>query len=242
MRNKRNILIAIESFYDGGSEMFAIRLANEIVRDANIVFLELYPYRSGAKNQKKIIQADKIKIVQIGKNYFGDFLHSIKRKGIIKNKLYYIYSWFNRKKVISVIKGYNIQIIHSHSWETDLYFSKLKSLFDFKLVSSFHGHYELLKGQQPSYFEKNAHQALNKIDKVVYLTRAHKATLDNLNFPEKKSERVFLGINVQNKNSSGDIEKDTVKAILLPDLKQQIFFKESEYMIDRSHFIPSAQQ
>jgi glycosyltransferase involved in cell wall biosynthesis len=213
---KINILIAIESFYDGGAEMFAIRLANEIANRVNIIFLELYPYRSVSKNQKKIIESDKIKIVQVGKNYFGDFVHSIKRKGRIKSRLYSIYNWLNRKKVISVIKGYNIQIIHSHSWETDLYFSKLKSLIDFKMVSSFHGHYELLKDQQPSYFEKNVRPALNKIDKVIYLTQAHKTTLDVLNFPATRSEKVFLGINVQNKNGITTFKKgDTLKCCMI---------------------------
>ena len=203
-----NILVAIESFYDGGAEMFAIRLANEIAISENVVFLELYPFRSNEKIQQRQIDSRRVKVVQVGKNFYGDKLNNIRSRNKIVEQFRRLQRWLNKKAVIATIRKNKIGIVHSHSWETDLYFSKLKDEVNFKMVSSFHGHYELMKSKG-AYFTRHATYALNRIDKVVYLTNEHAATLDELSIPKHKRERIFHGLNATRTMSIKSAVTDT---------------------------------
>jgi glycosyltransferase involved in cell wall biosynthesis len=212
---KINILIAIESFYDGGAEMFAIRLANELAEKTNLYFFELYPYRSKAKKQKKNLRMDKKKTIQLGKNFLGDILHRYNNRSRIKNKIFDIYNYFNKRRLISIIKRSGIQIVHSHSWETDLFFSKLKDLIGFKLVSSLHGHYELLK-QKGEYLDTCSKFALDKMDRVVYLSTAHIETLNSFNIDERKRKKIFHGLDFTPQDSLTFFhEGEVLKCILV---------------------------
>jgi hypothetical protein len=66
INNTPNILIAIESFFDGGAEMFAIRLANELALTHNVFFIELYPERTREKRQLSLLDKKGITIFQPG--------------------------------------------------------------------------------------------------------------------------------------------------------------------------------
>lgn len=192
--SRLNVLIAIESFYDGGAEMFAVRLANALAEEVDIFFLELYPYRSAAKHQERLINTTKIKTIQSGKNIAGDFLHKRNNKGRIKRKLLSAYHHFNRYMLLRFMRRNNISLVHSNSWETDQYFSKLKmNGASFKLISSFHGHYAQLE-KRGKYFDNAASFALKYIDKVVYLCDNDLAILNRFGFDDAKRIRIFHGV------------------------------------------------
>lgn len=186
--------MAIESFYDGGAEMFAIRLANEITQYANVAFVELYSYRSKGKHQKKLLNKS-ITVIHLGSNPFAFLLHSFSKKNFLLKKLFSLYNFYKQKKIISVLKKHKIDIVHSHSWESDLYFSAIRNHIQFQFVSTFHGHYELMK-KHGGFFERNARLILSKIDKVVYLSHEQESSLDRFEFPKEKRRKIFHGVDL----------------------------------------------
>ena len=127
-----NVLITIGSFYDGGAEMFAIRLANALSNKMKIVFVELEPYESEKKNQKKLLKSC-VKLIQAGKNLSGYLLQKDVFNGRLKRKLRNYHVSAVRKKITDTIKENNIQVVHSHCLKTDVYFSRLKEKLAFKL-------------------------------------------------------------------------------------------------------------
>jgi glycosyltransferase involved in cell wall biosynthesis len=187
-----NVLIAVGSFYDGGAEIFAIRLANALSDKMKIIFVELEPYESEKKNQKKLL-ASRVKLVQAGKNLAGYLLYKDVLSGRLKRKLRGYYVSAAEKKITDIIKENNIQLVHSHSLKTDAYFSRLKEKISFKLISTLHGHYELEQKEKLfRVFEEN--RMAEKIDKYIYVTQKQIATLNNLKIPEQKRTKIFYGI------------------------------------------------
>ena len=216
MNAKKNVLIAIESFWDGGAEMFAIRLANDIALNCNVCFVELYPYKSISKKQISLIDSSRVHLFQIGKNNFGDFLHK-KRKNS-SNSLFHFLRILHDKittfQVKFILRKYKINVVNSHSWDTDLYFAKLKDSFDYNFVSTFHGHYEFLKNKRDD-FEKNTTFILSKVNNVIYTSSKHKETLDNYICPQLVKHKIFYGISLTIASAPTLYKKDEVLKIIL---------------------------
>lgn len=97
---KKKILFAIESFYDGGAEMFAIRLANEMCKHYEVFFMEVFPYKSQVKNQRKLLKSGEIRIIQAGKNILGYWLHNTRNKSNIRRRLNRFYTGKGKKDSI----------------------------------------------------------------------------------------------------------------------------------------------
>jgi glycosyltransferase involved in cell wall biosynthesis len=199
LKNKKsNILIVVESFFDGGAEMFAIKLANELAKTQNVYLLELYPYSTKEKRQLPLLNLKQIKFLQPGKSMLGNYIF----KNIL-NENYYLnnsrkilprlFSFIKKKKITSLIKKYKIEIVSSHSWDTDVYFSILKNGLEFKLFSTFHGHYEFLADKRINY-EVITKNTLSNIDKVIYASPNHQVILDEYQFPLARREKIFIGI------------------------------------------------
>ncbi|QEC69075.1 glycosyltransferase family 4 protein [Panacibacter ginsenosidivorans] len=193
-----NVLIAIGSFYDGGAEIFAIRLANALSESRQVVFVELQPYETDKKSQRKLL-SPAVKVIQLGKNVPGFLLHKYLRKGRVRQRLKHYYNASVEQTFGKVLKEYNIQVVHSHCLQTDIYFTRLKSKYSFKLATTLHGHYELeQKEKLLGLFESNHMQ--ERTDKYVWVTQQQNETLDNLKVPNKKRNKIYYGI-------PGDIAK-----------------------------------
>ena len=146
MDTRLHILIAIESFFDGGAEMFAIRLANQLALTQRVYFIELYPYLAKEKRQLQLLDQQRVRLIQPGKNFIGDWLynHGHNERNPLtgfKKKIEHIYQLLKKKRVRHVIKSYKINTVNSHSWDTDVYFAALKQELIFKLVTSFLVHF-----------------------------------------------------------------------------------------------------
>lgn len=216
MKRSLNILIAIESFWDGGAEMFAIRLANEISLNCNVCFVELYPYKCKPKKQVRLIDSSRIHLFQIGKNIFGDWLYR-KRKNS-SNRLFHFLIILQEKltkfQVKCILKKYKINVVNSHSWDTDLYFANLKDSFDYNLVSTFHGHYEFLKNRRDD-FERNTSFILSRVNSVIYTSSKHIETLDNFICPQVVRHKIFYGTALTISSRPTIYKKDEVLRIVM---------------------------
>jgi glycosyltransferase involved in cell wall biosynthesis len=199
-KKKQNIVIAIESFFDGGAEMFAIRLANELSKTRKIYFIELYPYLTKEKSQLCLLDLKRIRLIQPGRNFMGDRLY---RDGFNERNLptgtsgalEKVYRLFKKIQIKFFIKRHNIKVVNSHSWDTDVYFALLKNEIDFKLVSSFHGHYAFLEDKRANY-EARTKFTLNAVDAIVFTAPEHQKTLDNYEIPASKRHKIFYGVNL----------------------------------------------
>lgn len=191
-----NICIAIESFFDGGAEMFAIRLANELAKSHKIIFLELEPYRSKEKRQMSLLNYKNLRCVQAGKNWLGEWLHAKdkinQKRGPLLTTLKAFYFAAKERQVIKIISNNKINVVNSHSWDTDVYFAGCKTKIPFRLVSTFHGHYEFLKDKRVN-FAVDALQTLQLVDVVVYTTSRHLKTLDYYGVPTTHRYKIFYG-------------------------------------------------
>jgi glycosyltransferase involved in cell wall biosynthesis len=216
MHSNLNILITIESFWDGGAEMFAIRLANELSINNNVFFLELYPYKTREKRQIKFINTNKIKLFQIGKNFLGDWLakKAENTSGTFSRFLKAFHSKLCIYQTKSILHKYNIDVVNSHSWDTDLYFASLKDKSRFNFVSTFHGHYEFLKSQRFN-FNADAPFVLSKLNHVIYTTTKHINTLNNYNYPEIKRHKIFYGISLSIADEVTSIQKNEALKIIM---------------------------
>lgn len=197
MSTRLHILIAIESFFDGGAEIFAIRLANELAISHQVYFVELYPYRSKKKEQLSLLDQERIKLFQPGKNWVGDWLYKentqlqLGENGTRK-QVKKLHNYLKIKQVVSFIKKYKINIVNSHTWDSDVYFARLKNSVNFKLVSSFHGHYAFLADKREN-FNSITKSALALMDSVIYTSPEHFETLQFYGVATQKAVKIFYG-------------------------------------------------
>jgi glycosyltransferase involved in cell wall biosynthesis len=192
-----HIVIAIESFFDGGAEVFAIRLANELAISHQVYFVELYPYRSWKKEQLSLLDQKRIKLFQPGKNFIGDWLYNENvqlqaDENGTRLRVTKMYEYLKNKQLAFFIKKYKIDIVNSHSWDSDVYFARLKNNVNFKLVSSFHGHYAFLADKREN-FNAITQSTLAVMDSVIYTSPEHFETLQAYGVTTEKAVKVFYG-------------------------------------------------
>lgn len=189
----KKVLICIDSFYDGGAEIFPIRLANELSEKCLVYFLELNPSRSKEKKQHALLQTRKVTILSLSEKYQSVALLERICRGrsvdAIKAKLVQVSKLLEVRKFILQER---ISIVHSHHLESDIFFSRLKRLVSFALISSFHGHYELSRTKQKN-FKERVRKSIHKIDRVIYLSEAHQQTLDEFSYDTSKRRKIYYG-------------------------------------------------
>lgn len=180
--------------------MFAIRLANELSKTRNVYFIELYPYLTKDKRQLSLLDLKRIRLIQPGRNFMGDRLyrHGLNERNVTTGKigaLEKVYRLLKKIQIKFFIKRHHINVVNSHSWDTDVYFATLKNEIDFKLVSSFHGHYAFLEDKRANY-EARTKFTLSAVDAIVYTAPEHQKTLDNYGIPASKRQKIFYGVNL----------------------------------------------
>jgi len=189
-----NILFAIDSFYDGGAEIFAIRLANEVSKYQNVHFIELESHHSKKKEQLSLLNKS-IHLFQPDYNYklhLFNFLQKIRIFRILFNKLNIESKKVKKNSIINYLKKNKIDIVHSHSWNPDMYFAGIKGKYNFKLLSTLHGHYEIEPFNSPPYSDISK-KLINNIDHAVYLTKDHLNTFSRFHYPIQKMTKIFHG-------------------------------------------------
>lgn len=189
MNSNINILFVIDSFFDGGAEVFAIRLANEVKKYVNVYFLELRPECSTVKDQMKLLDDD-IPLFQT-ELYFLTLRRYLRPFGVFKI-IRKLHNLVRIRFVLKILNENNINIVHSHCWATDYFFSSIKQNQNFHLVSTFHGHYELQENQSNAYIQSTT-EILNNVDRVAYLSPRHLETLKKFGYSNHRAVKIFHG-------------------------------------------------
>lgn len=193
-----NVLICIDAFHDGGAEMFAIRLVNNFGHSekVNLYFCAIRPWETRENKQAQLIVKSVINYIEILGDPFEDKIFNL-LMGISQSlNLKKAIDFLTKKRIQLICKKYKIDIINSHSWDSDYTVSVLKDKLNFKLICSFHGHYELFKGSWNG-FDNACRHILNRADAVVYLSPKHLGTLDEFKYPMNKRFKIYHGIDHQ---------------------------------------------
>lgn len=212
-----NLLLAIESFYDGGAEVFAIRLANELSKRHQVYFLELYPFKSIEKKQKKLIQ-ETVRLIQpddaLRLRCLAGLARIIRWRPV-RRRIDRLRAGVKRNVVLSMLKQKDIGVVHSNSWQTDVFFSELKKKTRFRLISTWHGHYELEKQRHMNGFDETSKEALKRIDYVAYLSQSHYNELKRLHFDMSKTKKIWNGIDTQKPLSTNTKKNRELKVCIV---------------------------
>lgn len=194
------ILITISSFYDGGAELFAVRLANALYeRGYCVMFLELNTLATKHKPFRSLLH-DEVRLLQPENNLAISFLRYCRSfgPGLIRKLIGRVFnqlkiSWLKKK-----IEENELNIIHSHSYFSDRFFSiNKRSLGGYKLISTFHGHYSFHMGKSHTPKDYNdVNYTLAKVDFVAYLSNDHWNLLKKTNFNHQFSQKIYNGLQV----------------------------------------------
>jgi glycosyltransferase involved in cell wall biosynthesis len=184
-----SVLICVDSFLDGGAEMFAIRLANHLATSARVCFITLRPWLTKNNKQHVLLDYARVSVIALTGNSVGDIIFNVLLR--LSRFSWTLYKLAMDWRLLFVCKVHRIQIVHSHSWETDEAFAALKSRGGFRLVSTLHGHYELPHDDQQS------KRQLESADAIVYLSPQQLVTLEKYAVPAVKRSKIFNGIPFQ---------------------------------------------
>ncbi len=181
--------------------MFVIRLGNSMARNHNVHLLELNKFKSKNKKMMKLIdpsikicQPDSlllVTLVRFVQNQIPFFpMNRIFSKSITFLK--YIYVW------LYVLKN-RINVIHSNSWVSDYFMSRIARFCNARFIITLHGHYELLKDSMEDFTYKTS-KIISAVDHIAYLTEKNLLSLKNIELNIDKCHLIFNGIPRDNSN------------------------------------------
>src|SRR5690242_18421104 len=181
--------------------MFAIRLANELAQTQNVFFIELYPGRTREKRQLSLLDKKRVTFFQPENSKGKGLASKISSKlALAKVKTRASENTILDQQIISFLKKNKIAVVNSHSWDSDVYFAGLKSRMGFKLVSTFHGHYDFVADKRLNYDSRTA-ATLSCTDEVIYTSPQHVTTLDSFSYPAERRHKIFYGVSMPLSNT-----------------------------------------
>ncbi len=195
--SKPKVVISVDSLHDGGAEMFAIRLANQLVNICEVYFME---FEAGASQEKKLLQKLKpsIPFFSPDKHWLlVSILFLQKQIGLSKilSKLFF------RLKLILIfryLRKHKIHVINSHAIKQNYTFGLLKSkLTSLKFVLTLHGHYELLKAENLALYKASVLQDVNYVDELIYLSDEQLNNFKLAGFDTQKATRILNGFEIE---------------------------------------------
>lgn len=203
-----NILFVIEQLNIGGAQTFLIRLATQLPKNAtNIYVWEIKPSERNEANYKKLID-NNIKIITAPYALWKLFLknHGWRAIRIISDTLnawfdfgFKLEAWAMRR----FIRKNKIEIVNSHLYQADIYCCKILKNNSVKIISTFHGCYNLFQKRldenelTPDFaiaFKKDINIIFKRLNGIIYLTERQLKILGDLltNIPKQKIYNGFL--------------------------------------------------
>lgn len=168
------ILLITETLHAGGAETFVVRLANRLVKQHDVVVINLFPELS----KRELINQlnDEVKLVNVSASYkklLGKMDGFLFRIGIDFSFVELFLKYRIRKK----IESFAPTVVHSHLFKTDYYVSGVKKdiTHKFKHVVTNHGDYLLYESRMPVgvlNYQLKLNLTLRSIDTMVMISDA----------------------------------------------------------------------
>lgn len=216
----KSIMISIDSFHDGGAEMFSVRLANELSREYDVHFLELHPEESRLKRQKKLVNKP-IHMFIPSTAPFTSWITKLRRFGITqkaaKEYTARIKSSILRWKIKSYIRRNTIALVNSHAPKSNVLFSGLRTDHGFRLVATLHGHYEAISKtmNDENRFDRYMAAHIPMVDAFVYTTSDQLNTLRNCGVTDDKLIKIYYGIHHRKKTDTNALVHESLVVCMI---------------------------
>ncbi len=192
------ILIGIDSFHDGGAEMFAIRLANSLASSIEVHFLEFNTFVSKNKIQKKELSTW-VSLFQPDRNWIArllQFINTFLFFGKYK-KVQNLQDLLRQFLIKRYCKRNQIKNFNSHAILLNNSLIKVKEqLKDLNLVLTLHGHYEFHYINNPEQTKELLQLHSKGFDKVIYTTQEQLNNFISNGLVFEKAKRIFYGFEV----------------------------------------------
>ncbi|MEI6141741.1 MAG: glycosyltransferase family 4 protein [Mariniphaga sp.] len=206
----KRILISIDSFYDGGAEMFAIRLANGLTERYEVHMMEFMSSASKIKAQKKQVDP-KVRIFTPEYSFILRKLLQLKNllPSVFEKYITYFIGQYPYVCIRNYIIKNSIEIVNSHAIEHNSILVRIKkNLPNLKLVLSLHGHYELYrKNYEVERFNALIHNHISGFNRIIYTTQDQLNTFTEFGLEASKATKIFYGL-------AFNIHKDQIKPVL----------------------------
>jgi len=196
-----NILFAIGGLELGGAQTFLLRLASALKKQEHKVWI----YNTHPKRFDSEILSFNTTNIKIINAYYDNIELKLSRYPILVKifhrlfKKYKFDSFFLKK----FIKKNKITVINTHLYLADAYISKLNIPQNIKLVSSWHGCYNLLwedfvaKGKEKE-LKKEVQKIFKNIDNIVIIAEKHREAYINLGL-ETPYSKIYNGFTLPDK-------------------------------------------
>ena len=211
-------MISIDSFHDGGAEMFAVRLANGLADIYEVHFMEYRANASIVKAQKRLLNK-KIKFFSPEESFFFKIAaRIIQHLGIISltcsNRCLNYCLYRSIRKYIGRNK---IETVNSHAIENNSALTRVKHIHpDLKLVLSLHGHYELYRRNYDAMkFNALISDHITGFDTVIFTTRDQYNTFIEFGLKPSKAKRIFYGFHFESDNKIKPFKKGDILNLIL---------------------------
>jgi glycosyltransferase involved in cell wall biosynthesis len=211
---KKKVLISLDSLHDGGAEMFAIRLANQLALTCDVYLME---FEAAASKEKKLLEK-----LNPSVPFFSPDKHWLLSSVLfLQNRLgsnHFILNIFFRLKLLLIkqfLWQHKIGVVNSHAIKQNYAFGLIKKKMpSLRFVLTLHGHYELMKSENPVNFEKKIRQDVEIIDDLVYLSDEQLSNFKAAGFNGKRAVRILNGFETEKSVSNSSIFKENPKATL----------------------------
>lgn len=190
-------MISIDSFHDGGAEMFAIRLANGLSDNYEVHFME---YRAGASNVKaqKAQLNSKVKIFSPEESIYYRIISKFNRitRGQYSRIISSTLSYCRYICIQKYIEKNKISTVNSHAIECNNVLTRIKKHNPtLKLVLSLHGHYELYRNNYDvTKFRTLITNHIVGFDNIIYTTLDQLNTFIEFGLDTSRAKRIFYGL------------------------------------------------
>jgi glycosyltransferase involved in cell wall biosynthesis len=188
------ILLSMTNLDLGGAQMFAMRLAEELLSRGHEVFVFNHqPEWSNKDFQKSFSKG--LKIISYADNLPPFLIWKI--NGLI-NRFNTEYNFRNRyddRKYRATLKKYNFDIVHSQMFTSDRLIARATVEHHVPFVITTHGEYELNLNEGKMNFEAQARKCLDLAELIVYTAEKNIEAIKTL-IPENKPVRkISVGFN-----------------------------------------------
>ncbi|HMU45936.1 MAG TPA: glycosyltransferase family 4 protein [Chitinophagaceae bacterium] len=130
------VLIVTETLYEGGTELFVLRLARALQNEG--VFVQVVSLNKRFENKEMTSGFDDVNIKRLSLSFYR--IWELLDRVLLKLKIDFSFRYYFQAKQLKRIAG-NFDIVHTHYIQVDHLVSKIKKYFLFRHIVTVHGDY-----------------------------------------------------------------------------------------------------